>query len=71
MIDNAKAGCGACHQWGSDSPIKDGRCCECERNESEIIKRHGSLLWHKTNLNLIEPECIRRKISELKGFAET
>jgi len=36
-------GCGACHQWGYNPPLKDGKCTICDRTQEDIIKDHGFL----------------------------
>lgn len=70
MNDAMKAGCGACHQWGKDSSIKDGKCQICDRDEPLIIDRHGSTKWHETNLDLIDALTLRERIAELRESSD-
>lgn len=41
ILKKALGGCGACHQWGYNPNMKDGKCNTCSLTEEEILEHHG------------------------------
>lgn len=57
--------CGACHAWGYNPSLTNGKCDVCERSEFQIQKDHGFI-------NLKRSEAIELR-TEFQGddFDET
>lgn len=33
--------CGACHHWGDNPLMREGKCITCERTHDEVATAHG------------------------------
>lgn len=52
FFDSPDSDCGACHSWGNNPVVVDGKCAICDRTESEIKKDHGRFMLDEDELQV-------------------